>query len=411
MTELSAARAAVEEDAAVPGMSVTLACSFPELAPVQDEWDKFVEDSGSDIYFTMDWLQVWWHHYGSKRELRCFVLREGRRMVAALPFCIFNLRIGPMTVRLARWVGADSTICVLHPAITPGFEGAATDAICRRLLGEDRCAAVSLSPLSGISPVGDTVAELARGVSPYHLVRNDSNRPHVVFSLPARFQDYLKQLSSQNRSNFCKDERRLSKRHALRHEAVPVAHMAAAYDDFVSLHEAQWRAAGRLGHFGEWPGGLAFNRDLVERLARRERVRFYRLLGDGDVIAMQFGFVLADRYYARLPARRTDAESDKAGIGRVALVRNIEAMIGEGIRIVEDGPGRYDYKVRYGGKEYPLRRQVLVGREFSARLRTRLLLLWSDAIDLAYYRVWYLRVMPFLRIARPLSQLWIRSRL
>jgi CelD/BcsL family acetyltransferase involved in cellulose biosynthesis len=390
---------------------VTVAGSFEDLAEVWEEWDEFVEDVGSDVYFTLDWLQVWWSHYGTGRELRCFVIRRGRKMVAALPFCITKRRIGPITVRLARWVGADSTISVLHPAIAAGYESAALEVICRRLLVDERCDAVSLSPLSGLSSVGKAVQEFCGGVDPYCLVRDDSTGPHTIIALPGSFEEYLGTLSKKPRADVLRKARQLSERYGVQHRVVAGEDVGTHYDGFVALHEEQWRAAGRLGHFGDWPDSLAFNRELVARLARKGHVRFYQLCGDGQAISMQFGFVLGDRYYWRLPARRTDPTDDRLALGRVAYVKMLEALIDEGCRMVEAGPGHYDYKLRYGGTEYPLRRQVIARHTWSSRIRIAILMMWSDAVHLVYYRLWFLKLLPRLGIGRPLSQIWIRSRL
>src|SRR5690348_237886 len=80
-----------------------------DLDYIRDEWDGFVEQSGSDIYFTVDWLQAWWTHYGRGRTFRGLTVWNGAEMVGALPFCVHRVWAGPVPVRLARFVGADST--------------------------------------------------------------------------------------------------------------------------------------------------------------------------------------------------------------------------------------------------------------------------------------------------------------
>ena len=57
------------------------------------------------------------------------------------------------------------------------------------------------------------------------------------------------------------------------------------FDRFVRLHEAQWTDVGKLGHFGDWPESTAFNRDLVNRLAKRDLVRIHELTGNGEIRA------------------------------------------------------------------------------------------------------------------------------
>ena len=123
-----------------------------DLDRVRDEWDGFVEQSGSDIYFTVDWLQAWWTHYGRGRTFHGLIARDGARVVGALPFSVQRVWAGPVPVRLAKFVGADSTLPVFTPAIAEGFEEQVVRAALESLFDDVGCDAVSLSPLSGLSP-------------------------------------------------------------------------------------------------------------------------------------------------------------------------------------------------------------------------------------------------------------------
>ena len=62
------------------GLSTAIYTSFDELASVRDEWDEFIEHSGSDIYFTFDWLETWWKYYGRNHVLRCFASTPWNRL-------------------------------------------------------------------------------------------------------------------------------------------------------------------------------------------------------------------------------------------------------------------------------------------------------------------------------------------
>src|SRR5438132_3516373 len=121
------------------------------------------------------------------------------------------------------------------------------------------------------------------------------------------------------------------------------------------MHDAQWQAEGRLGHFGDWPGAESFNRDLVAELSPLARVRFVRLWANDRVICSQFCFVFGDSCYWRLPARAPEPEWERFSLGRIGLMNMIEAMIGEGVRRVEGGAGHYEYKLQCGGRELPVR--------------------------------------------------------
>jgi CelD/BcsL family acetyltransferase involved in cellulose biosynthesis len=395
---------------AISDLSVEHLGSVEDLDRVRDEWDGFVEQSGSDIYFTVDWLQAWWTHYGRGRTFEGLILRDGARMVGALPFCVQRIWAGPLPVRLARLVGADSTIPVFTPAITEGFEEPALRAALDRLLDVAGCDAVSLSPLSGESPVR-AAAERVAAADGFRLVRSDSTGPHTVFRLPGSFEEYLAGLSKSQRQNHRRFLRQLNEKHEISYRTVSGEDAISFFDQFLELHEVHWQAQGKLGHFGDWPASEAFNRDLISRMATTGRARFYEIAGDGRVLAIEYGFVLGDRCYWRLPARDLDPELQRVRLGRLSLAEMFRVMIENGQTMVEAGPGHYEYKVRLGAEEHPLRRVVISGPSASARWRSALLLRWADLLHFVYYRAWFLKLAPQLGLSgRSLWGRWIRTR-
>jgi CelD/BcsL family acetyltransferase involved in cellulose biosynthesis len=408
MTVAAPARRSPAE--AISEVRVESLCSIDDLNGIRDEWDEFVERSGSDIYFTVDWLQAWWAHYGRGRAFVGLVFRDGDRIVGALPFCVQRVWAGPVPVRLARFVGSDSTIAVFTPAIAEGFEEPVLRMTVDRLLGDAGCHALSLSPLSGVSPVAGAAERVAG--DRHHLARSDSAGPHTVFTLPDSFDSYLAGLGPTPRRDHRRSVRQLDKAYEITYRTLSGEQAIEYLDRFVALHTAQWRAEGKLGHFGDWPGSEAFTRDLVSRMAVTGRARFYEIAGDGRVLAIEQCFALGDRCYWRLPARDPDPELRKMGLGRTSAAELFRVIVEDGQTTVEAGPGHYEYKVRLGGAEHPLRRLVISGRSASSRRRAAVLLGWADLLHLVYYRGWFLKLAPRLGYRRrPLSRSWIRTRL
>jgi CelD/BcsL family acetyltransferase involved in cellulose biosynthesis len=385
--------------------------SVGDLDRVRDEWDGFVEQVGSDIYFTVDWLQAWCTHYGRGRSFEGLIFRDGERMVGALPFCVQRVWAGPCPVRLARFVGAASTLPVFTPAIADGFEEPVLRAALDRLLGDAGCHAVSLSPLSGESPVA-AAAERVAAADRFQLVRSESTGPHTVFRFRGSFDEYLGGLSKSQRQNHRRFLRQLNEKAEISYRTVSGDEAISYFDRFLKLHAAHWETQGKLGHFGDWPASEDFNRDLITRMAATERVRFYEIAGDGQALAIEYAFVLGDRCYWRLPARDPDPELQRLRLGRLSLAEMFRVTIDEGQRMVEGGPGHYEYKVRLGAEEHPLRRVVISGPSASSRWRTALLLRWADLLHLAYYRGWFIKLAPRLgRPARPLWGPWVQTRI
>ncbi|MBU8816917.1 GNAT family N-acetyltransferase [Mycolicibacterium goodii] len=391
--------------------SVEILRAVDDLDRVRDEWDAFVERSGSDIYFTVDWLQAWWAHYGGQREFFGLLIREHGKLVGVLPLCVHRIWAGPVPVRLARFVGADSTLPVFTPAIADGHEQTVVRAALEMVFDEAGCDVLSLSPLSGRSPVAAAVERAVDEAASLRILRADSHGPHAVFALPGTFDEYLLDLSSAQRKAHRRNLRKLNNRYDLSFRTISGDEAIGYFDGFVDLHTSYWRRRGKLGHFGDWPRSAEFNRELISRMAPSGRARFYEIAGDGRVLAIEYGFVLGDRCYSRLPARVDDPSLETLGLGRVSVAEKFRALIGSGIREVESGPGHYDHKVLLGAEEYPLRRLVVSRRCGLPRWRGEFLVLWADLLNLAYYRVWFLKLRRRLRLPpRHLWRPWIQTR-
>jgi hypothetical protein len=89
----------------------------------------------------------------------------------------------------------------------------------------------------------------------------------------------------------------------------------------------------------------------------------------------------------------------------------MELAAGDGAGAIEAGIGSYGYKENLNAQTYPLHSIALRRNGILPRIRALFTLLYGDLLDLAYYRVWYLRVAPHVKVLRrPLWRSWIRRR-
>jgi CelD/BcsL family acetyltransferase involved in cellulose biosynthesis len=394
--------------------SVNLITDFEAASHLRDAWDGLVEEVHGDIYFTYDWCRIWWRHYGQGRQLRVFLFHAGPELVGIVPLVIERLWVGPLPIRLARLLGMDSTLAVLHPPVRAEHAVAILRTVIERSFREFACDAVSFARLSGEFT---TPEDLRRACGECGLgaciVTDRAISTHTVFHLPASFDEYLGGLSKSERGNYRRDERRLAECGPISARQVRAPdEIDAAFDRFAALHAEQWRQVGKLGHFRDWPRSLEFTRDLLRAFSLCGRGEIAEIAVGGVTVAMELNLRLGDTSYWRLPARSTDPEWEKRGIGRVALVRQIESLIAEGVRRIEAGSGHYLYKLRLGGVEYPLQSLLLARNHCWPRLKARVLGAYADVLNLAYYRIWFCRLAPRLPLPRrPLWKSWIRTRL
>ena len=334
--------------------------------------------------------------------------------MSLLPLLTERLWLGPVPVRLAKLVGSDFTTAVLNPPVAPERAEAVYRMALRTMVGEERCEAIWLGPLAGDKPHRANLRQACEACGPaVRLLRDRDIGVHTVFHLADTFEQYLAGLEKSQRGNYRRNRRNCEKQYPLQLECIEDPRQAGeAFEQFLALHEAQWRAQGMLGHFGDWPEATAFHRALVGTMAPQGRLRLERLRSGEDVVAYDYSFRMGETLYWRLPARRTGEPWERLGLGRISLVARIEAAIGAGIRHIEGGTGHYDYKVRLGATEYPLGSVLITAGSGVAGFKGRLLERRAELLHLLYYRTWFSRIAPRLPLRRrPLWRLWIRSHL
>jgi CelD/BcsL family acetyltransferase involved in cellulose biosynthesis len=395
-------------------MEIFVAESLETKAVSRQEWDDFVLGLRGDIYMSFDWCRIWWRHYGRGRALRLFIFRANGRLVGLAPMFVERVRLGPVSLKLGKRIGSDYALTIFSLPIMADFVEMAYARVLSALIGSDQCDAVWIGFCPGDDPTLPGLRAAVRSLGGLvSMISDSSSSPHTVFHLPTTFDAYVQSLDSRQRQNYRRRLKLLEAAYTVEREVF--ADSALAEDSFAEFrlsHVKQWNAEGKLGHFEDWPDAAAFNADLVDCLSKCRRFRMIRLKANGTVVSQQYAFVYGDRCFWRLPARATEVEFQKFGLGVLGLVQLVEAMIGEGVRSIEAGAGHYDYKLHFGGKELQTQTCVVVANRAFVRFRFKLFALVSSFLDLAYYKVWFRRISVRIpALVRPLWRTWIRSRL
>jgi CelD/BcsL family acetyltransferase involved in cellulose biosynthesis len=373
------------------------------------QWRQLAEATGADIFLTPDWFDLWWKHFGMGRKFRCLVARDrGGALTGVLPFAIETVWAGPLPVRVARFAGVDHYNIVFALPVIAAHRAALLGNAVRHLLARGACDVVSFTPVSERSDIAALLEPQAFGAD--IAITRAVDGSHVVFDLPKSFETYLAALSKNRRKQFRRDQRALVEAYG----AAPrvVRPDAAAFDDFIRRHAAQWQAVGKGGHFSDWQGSREFHLDFAERCGGDGRIRLYELVGRDGPLASRFTIEAGGRCHARLTARALDPDVEKASAGIVSLILTVEQLIAEGVGTIEAGRGEYDHKISCGGVNVGLERVLLTRATAASALRLRWLKCWADAVNLFYYRLWFLRLRPRLGL-RPgaLWRGWTRTRL
>jgi len=402
------------ETRSVERLTTTVRAAFDATQSERDEWDNFAAGLRAPTYLSYEHCRAWWSKYGDGRELRVFVFRDGGALVGIVPMFVERVRLGPVTARIAGVVGADSTPAVIDLPVRPERARDVFAAVLSSLLRESRCDAVKFAPLSGDSPHREAILAAARDLDGRAaIVRDAALGPHTVFELPGDFDAYLRSLDKKQRGNYRRAMQTLRESFDVRVDVVEgPEELAAEFPKFVRMHEAQWRAEGKLGHFRDWPRSEEYHADIVRALGAAGRAHLVRLTLSGEAVSYQLCYSFGDTLHWILPARVVRPELDRHSLGRLGVVHLVEFAIDAGFRRVEAGIGRYDYKLQLGAVERTARSVVVGAAARSSRVRVALLKRLAKGLDAVYYRGWFQRVAPRLPLPRgPLWNAWIRTRL
>ncbi len=398
--------------APMPEFKVRVENSFTALEDLRREWDEAVVELGGSIYMSFDWSRTWWEFYGMNKELRIFLFSVGDRLVGVVPLYIDHIGLRPLQLAVARLVCANIPPKAFHPPVHSNWAEAIFDSILGRLLEQDGCDLISLGPMSETCGFLEAFERAARKRSALCAsVSRDRAGVHTVFHLPKTMEQFFEGMDKDERKKRKYEMRLLSKEPSVTRDVISAPDTAESeFERFVDQHAAQWSNKGKLGHFGSWPRGRHYNRALVQSLSKLGRVRFVRILSEGQVISSQFAFALGDTWYWELPARVTDRKWNRFSLGTTGFFCLVEEALKEGSTRIEGGIAHYDYKQKLNGVEHAMEVLRVVANRPTSKLLTRGYGWLRQFLQLAYYKVWYARVSPRLPapFRKPIWPFWLR---
>jgi CelD/BcsL family acetyltransferase involved in cellulose biosynthesis len=233
--------------------------SFDDARAIALQWDALITQVDGSLYMTFSWCEVWWRHYGAGRELRLITVRAGEELVGVFPFFIDSLRLPLGRTRVAKLVGSDSIIALVDPPVSLGVAPEAFALAMNQLFVDDRADMVHVGPCSGTLPQVAAIRRSAAKVAGVaRVVRDGESGSHTAFDLTGGFDVYLRGLSKNQRKAYKRNINKLNKTFKICVDVVRDAPMLEReFEAFVEMHQTQWKAANKLGHFGDWPGSPA----------------------------------------------------------------------------------------------------------------------------------------------------------
>jgi peptidoglycan/xylan/chitin deacetylase (PgdA/CDA1 family)/CelD/BcsL family acetyltransferase involved in cellulose biosynthesis len=305
-----------------------------ELQEWREAWSTLLRDCGCDtVFLTWEWVSAWWAAYGRPGELRILTaFDEDGALRGIAPLRSQTVRKYGRTVSALSFVGDGSNDAdYLDFPIARGYEQPVMEAFTRHLLLTRNDPVLLLNEIPATSP---SLPLLKCQAELRNFIWTETDVPCGTVPLPKTWDEYLGMLRPRFRTKvrsvlraiegrpeftfgFCETPEQIR-------ELLPV---------LFDLHGRRWAEDGKPGVFG-WDRKREFYANLSALLLDRGWLRFSWLAWNGRILACQYGFTYAGKYFQLQEGYEPASDHWNVGIGLRAW--SIREFVKEGI-------GEYDF--------------------------------------------------------------------
>ena len=321
--------------------------SLQDLARCRLLWESLCPRTpGATFFHTLDWLEVYWRHFGSGQKLRVLVVSAADRPIGILPLVVQTerTRLGPvriLTYPLHGWgtvygpVGPNPTATLL----------AGLGHIRRTRRDWD------LLDLRWIDKAGADRGRTSRAMEQVGFrPREQAWARAAVVEMSGNWETYWKSRTKKWRHNVRRLRRRLEEKGELSHVRYRPQGEAHGdgdprwdlYDACVQLSQKSWQGSSSTGTTLCHPSVSAYLRDVHAVAAKQGALDLNLLLVDGNPAAFAYNY----HYQGSVYALRVgfDPKLRALGPGTVLQQTVLEESYASGDHLYDMGVGSLDYK-------------------------------------------------------------------
>lgn len=315
---------------------------------LRTEWLRLLgEMSFQSVFFTPQWQETWWRHFGAGRRLSILTVRsDDGRLQGLAP--LMRSSDGTDTTRL-EFIG-DLELCdYFDLLIAPCRQDEVVQAIAAYLATQaNEDVEICLNNLSASSP---TAALLQDSLTGQGLrVETETIETCPTIALPADWNAYLATLRGKDRHELRRKIRRAENAAELAYTVSDTPEqLDEDVDTFIALHRMS-QQDDKQGFMT--PPKVAFFRDMAYQLWRQGWLELAFLHADDRPIAALCCMTYGTTYAAYNSGYHPDYGTLSAGI--VLFANRIRSAVDRGFVAFDFLRGNEAYKYRFGASDRPL---------------------------------------------------------
>jgi len=320
----------VRADYATVGARVEVVTDVDALRSRSAAWDALNRSSECpSIFLSWPWMEDWLATVGAGRTmLTVIVTGADGALLGAAPFYLTRMKLArSVTYTCLRVLGdADSGAEYPDVLVKRGAEAVVLPLMRDALAGAGGWDIVWLPNMAGWTGAARRFDQLFPGDG-YFAHRRPCE--FAARDLPSTFDEFMKGLSGNTRSNVKRQNTKLESAHTVTFERCRDSSqlprfLAAMYD----LHQRRWAGEGRDGAFARCPAMKAFYDRFSSTALALGALRMYALLIDGEIRAVQHGYAFDGAFLQLQEGFDPAADS---GAGNALRTRVFDACIQEGL--------------------------------------------------------------------------------
>lgn len=379
--------------------------SFEEIENLRENWDSFIESIDGEIFLSFDWCRIWWKYYGCNRKLKIFIIMKKNIIVGIMPLFFEHIWFGPLPLTVVKFVCSDFTLSQFTFPVNCNYSMDVTRVFLESLL-KFKWNIASFGNFTSFLNDRDLLTKSYFSLNSLDLnVETYKVGVQTIFELNRSWEDYLSLLKKKDRQLILKNYRNIQKENLNFESSVATEeNLHEFYSEFVLVHQTQWKHKKRGGHFGDWPKSIEFHNELAKFFIKNDKLKLLKVKMADDCFAYQYSYKFGNRYFEILMGRYFSSYFDNIDLGRLLFSEQVKQAIDQSISNIDSMQGYYDYKIRLGGKIFPLLRVRII----RSGLFNNIFLIFIDNfvkfIDIIYYKIWFTRVVPAIGFKN--SNLW-----